>query len=65
MLQLNRPVEVNGQRAAALRMTDLRVLALWHLVVWFRYKHLSEIERKLAPLVQRTVGSRLHCQMHR
>ena len=36
LLQLNRPVEVNGQRAAALRITDLRVLALWHLLVWFR-----------------------------
>jgi len=32
----NRPVEVNGQRAAALRITDLRVLALGHLLVWFR-----------------------------
>lgn len=36
MLQLNRPVEVKGQRASALRITDLRVLALWHLLVWFR-----------------------------
>jgi hypothetical protein len=36
MLKLNRPVEVSGQRAAALRITDLRVLALWHLLVWFR-----------------------------
>src|SRR5262249_22213999 len=36
MLKLNRPVEVNGQRAAALRITDRRVLALWHLLVWFR-----------------------------
>jgi hypothetical protein len=36
MLKLNGPVEVNGQRAAALRITDLRVLALWHLLVWFR-----------------------------
>ena len=34
--QLNRPVEVNGQRTAALRTTDLRVLALWHMLVWFR-----------------------------
>ena len=34
--QLNRPVEVNGQRTSALRTTDLRVLALWHLLVWFR-----------------------------
>ena len=33
MLKLNRPVEVNGQRASALRITDLRVLALWHLLV--------------------------------
>jgi hypothetical protein len=36
MVKLNRPVEVNGQRASALRITDLRVLALWHLLVWFR-----------------------------
>jgi hypothetical protein len=36
MLKLNQPVEVKGQRAAALRITDLRVLALWHLLVWFR-----------------------------
>jgi hypothetical protein len=34
--QLNRPVEVNGQRTSALRTTDLRVLALWHLLVLFR-----------------------------
>ena len=34
--QLNRPVEVNGQRTSALRTTDLRVLALWHILVWFR-----------------------------
>ena len=34
--QLNRPIEVNGQRTSALRTTDLRVLALWHLLVWFR-----------------------------
>ena len=34
--QLNRPVIVNGQRTSALRTTDLRVLALWHLLVWFR-----------------------------
>ena len=34
--QLNRPVEVHGQRTSALRTTDLRVLALWHLLVWFR-----------------------------
>ena len=34
--QLNRPVEVDGQRTSALRTTDLRVLALWHILVWFR-----------------------------
>jgi hypothetical protein len=27
---------VNGQRTSALRTTDLRVLALWHLLIWFR-----------------------------
>jgi len=36
MLKLNRPVEVDGQRASAPRITDLRVLALWHLLVWYR-----------------------------
>ncbi len=36
MHQLNRSVVVNGQRASALRTTDLRVLALWHVLVWFR-----------------------------
>jgi hypothetical protein len=34
--QLNRPIEGNRQRAAALRTTDLRVLARWQLLVWFR-----------------------------
>jgi len=34
--RLNRPVEGNGQRTSALRTTDLRVLALWHLLVGFR-----------------------------
>ena len=27
---------MNGQRTSALRTSDLRVLALWHLLVWFR-----------------------------
>ena len=36
MHQLNRPIEVHGQRASALRTTDQRVLALWHILVWFR-----------------------------
>lgn len=36
MHQLNRPLQVNGQRTSALRTTDLRVLALWHILVWFR-----------------------------
>jgi hypothetical protein len=36
MLKLNRPVEVSGQRAAALRITDLGVLALGRRLVWFR-----------------------------
>src|SRR6202022_45634 len=36
MHQLNRPVQVDGQRTSALRTTDLRVLALWHVLVWFR-----------------------------
>lgn len=34
--RFNGPIEVNGQRTSALRTTDLRVLALWHLLVWFR-----------------------------
>jgi hypothetical protein len=36
LVKLNRPVEVDGQRVAALRTTDPRVLSLWHLLVWFR-----------------------------
>jgi hypothetical protein len=36
MHELNRPVEINGQRTSALRTTDMRVLALWHILVWFR-----------------------------
>jgi len=36
MQQLNRPLIVNRQRTSALRTTDPRVLALWHLLVWFR-----------------------------
>ena len=36
MHQLNRPLKVNGQRTSALRTTDQRVLALWHILVWFR-----------------------------
>jgi hypothetical protein len=31
-----RPLEVNGQRTSALRTTDRRVLALWHVLVLFR-----------------------------
>src|SRR5579863_4664231 len=34
--QVNRPREVNGQRASALRFTDPRVLALWTALVLFR-----------------------------
>jgi hypothetical protein len=34
--QLNRPLEVDGQRTSALRTTDLRVLTLWHVLVCFR-----------------------------
>jgi hypothetical protein len=36
MQQSNRPVEVTGQRTSALRSTDRRVLALWHILVCFR-----------------------------
>ena len=38
MRQLNRPVEINGQRTSGLRTTDLRVLALWHILVWFHLR---------------------------
>jgi hypothetical protein len=34
--QVNRPREVNGQRASALRFTDPQVLALWTALVLFR-----------------------------
>jgi DNA-binding HxlR family transcriptional regulator len=33
---LNGPVEVNGQRASALRFADPKVQALWHALVLFR-----------------------------
>jgi len=33
---INRPVEVNGQRASALRFADPRVHALWHALLLFR-----------------------------
>jgi hypothetical protein len=38
---------VNGQRAEALRITDLRVLALWHLLVWFRLLPCGFLNRDL------------------
>jgi hypothetical protein len=51
MLKLNRPVEVSGQRAAAMRITDLRVLALWHMLVLFRLLPCGFANRDLrAPL---------------
>ena len=34
--QLNRPLEVNGQRTSALRTTEARVLMLFHLLICFR-----------------------------
>ena len=36
MHQSNRPVEVTGERTSALRSTDRRVRALWHILVCFR-----------------------------
>lgn len=36
--QINRPREVNGQRASALRFTDPRVLVLWTALVLFRLR---------------------------
>jgi len=34
--QINGPIEVNGQRASALRFADPRVHALWHALLLFR-----------------------------
>jgi hypothetical protein len=60
MLQLNRPVEVNGQRASALRITDLRVLALWHLLVWFRLLPCGFANRDLREQLAVLTGQQPH-----
>ncbi len=58
MHQLNRSVVVNGQRASALRTTDLRVLALWHVLVWFPEssdlcRHFDKLEEEIDKRIQR------------
>ena len=60
MLKLNRPAEVNGQRAAALRITDLRVLALWHLLVWFRLLPCGFANRDLRAQIAVLTGQEPH-----
>src|SRR5262249_35100393 len=56
MQQLNRPVEVNGQRTSALRTTDLRVLALWYILVWFRLLPCGFANRDLREQVAALTG---------
>jgi hypothetical protein len=56
MQQLNRPVEVNGQRTSALRTTDRRVLALWHILVWFRLLPCGFANRDLREQVAALTG---------
>ena len=60
MLKLNRPVEVNGQRAAALRITGLRVLALLHLLVWFRLLPCGFANRDLREQIAVLTGKEPH-----
>jgi hypothetical protein len=45
--QVNRPCEVNGQRASALRFTDPRVLTLWTALVLFRLRPCGFTHRDL------------------
>lgn len=54
---LNSPVEVNGQRASALRFADPKVQALWHALVLFRvqtgdFRH-ADLRRQWAALTGR------------
>jgi hypothetical protein len=57
---LNRPVEVNGQRTSALRTTDLRVLALGHLLVWFRLLPCGFANRDLREQLAMLTGQSPH-----
>ena len=54
--QLNRPLEVNGQRTSALRTTDRRVLALWHVLVLFRLLPCGFSNRELREQVAMLTG---------
>jgi hypothetical protein len=59
--QLNRSVEINGQRTSALWTTDLRVLALWHVLVWFRLLPCGFANRDLREqLASRAHGANAH-----
>lgn len=58
--RLNRPVEVDGQRTSALRTTDLRVLALWHLLVWFRLLPCGFANRDLREQLAVLTGQSTH-----
>jgi len=55
---LNGPIEVNGQRASALRFADPKVQALWHALVLFRvqandFRH-ADLRRYWAALTGRS-----------
>jgi len=56
--QVNRPREVNGQRASALRFTDPRVLALWTALVLFRLLPSGFAHRDLREQVAALTGQR-------
>lgn len=60
MLKLNQPLVVNGQRAAALRITDLRVLALWHLLILFRVQPCGFANRDLREQLAVLTGQEPH-----
>jgi hypothetical protein len=56
--QVNRPCEVNGQRAAALRFTDPRVLVLWTSLVLFRLLPCGFAHRDLREHIAALTGQR-------
>jgi hypothetical protein len=56
--QVNCPCEVNGQRAAALRFTDPRVLVLWTALVLFRLLPCGFAHRDLREHIAALTGQR-------
>ena len=56
--QVNRPQEVNGQRASALRSTDPRVLVLWTALVLFRLRPCGFAHRDLREQLAALTGQK-------